>query len=71
MAGAGVMWIKENGYRHQELFGGIEPVLKLGARRRLRIGLYGIVGQSNHTPRKTDFKISFDIIDTWKRDWSY
>jgi hypothetical protein len=71
VAGAGIMWIKESNYRHEELFAGLERIFKLGARRRLRIGVYGVLGQSNYTPPKTDFKISFDIIDTWKRDWSY
>lgn len=71
VAGAGIMWIKESNYRHEELFAGIERIFKLGARRRLRIGVYGVLGQSNYTPPKTDFKISFDLIDTWKRNWSY
>jgi hypothetical protein len=71
VAGAGVMWIKESNYRHEEIFAGLERTFKLGARRRLRLGLFGVLGQSNNLPLKTDFKISFDIIDIWKRDWSY
>lgn len=71
VAGAGFMWISESNFRHEEIFGGIERIFKLGARRRLKIGLYGVLGQSNYFPPKTDWKISFDIIDTWKRDWSY
>lgn len=71
VAGGGFLWVKENNYRHQEIFGGIERTFKLGARRRLRLGVYGVLGQSNYNPPVTDFKISFDIIDTWKRDWSY
>lgn len=71
VAGAGFMWIKESNFRHEEIFGGIERIFKLGARRRLKIGLYGVLGQSNYFAPKTDWKISFDIIDTWKRDWSY
>lgn len=71
VAGAGVMWLRENGYRHVELFGGVERIFKLGARRRLRLGVYGVVSQSNRTPPQTGYKISFDVIDTWKRDWSY
>ncbi len=71
VAGAGLMWIKESNYRHEEIFGGIERVFKLGARRRLRIGVFGVLSQSNYSPPNTDFKISFDLIDTWKRDWSY
>ncbi len=71
VAGAGVMWLRDNGYRHAEVFGGVERIFKLGARRRLRLGVYGVVSQSNRTPPQTGYKISFDIIDTWKRDWSY
>lgn len=71
VGGAGIMWIRESNFRHEEIFGGIERIFKLGARRRLKIGLYGVLGQSNNSPPKTDWKISFDIIDTWKRDWSY
>lgn len=71
VAGAGMMWIQESNYRHQEIFGGLERIFKLGPRRRLRIGVYGVVAQSNYRPPKTDYKISFDLIDTWKRDWSF
>lgn len=71
VAGAGLMWIKESNYRHQEIFGGVERIFKLGARRRLKIGLYGVLAQSNFTSPKADWKISFDVIDMWRRDWSY
>jgi hypothetical protein len=71
VAGAGFMWVKETSFRHEEIFGGVERVFKLGARRRLRIGVYGVLSQSNFSAPKADWKISFDIIDTWKREWSY
>jgi hypothetical protein len=71
VAGGGAMWIQESNYRYEELFGGLERTFKLGARRRLRIGAYGVLSQSNASPPQTSFKISFDVIDTWKRDWSY
>lgn len=71
VAGAGFMWVKDSNYRHEEIFGGMERVFKLGARRRLRIGAYGVLSQSNFSAPKADWKISFDIIDTWKREWSY
>jgi hypothetical protein len=50
VAGAGFMWMKESNFRHEEIFGGVERIFKLSARRRLRIGLYGVLGQSNHSP---------------------
>jgi hypothetical protein len=71
VAGAGFMWIKESNFRHEEIFGGVERVLKLGARRRLKIGFYGVLSQSNILAPKADWKISLDLIDTWKRNWSY
>ncbi|GCC51983.1 hypothetical protein SanaruYs_22140 [Chryseotalea sanaruensis] len=71
VAGAGAMWIQESNFRHQEIFGGLERIFKLGPRRRLRLGVYGIIGQSNNLKPTSGFKLSFDIIDTWKLDWSY
>lgn len=71
VVGAGAMWIKQSNYRYEEVFGGIERVFKLGARRRLRLGIYGVLSQTNHRAPATGYKISFDIIDTWKREWSY
>lgn len=71
VAGAGAMWIQDSNYRHQEIFAGLERIFKLGPRRRLRLGIYGIIGQSNNLAPTSDFKISFDVIDTWKLDWSY
>ena len=71
VAGAGFLWVKESGLRYEELFGGIERVFKFGPRRRLRIGVYGVLAESNRAAQNTGYKISFDIIDTWKREWSY
>jgi hypothetical protein len=71
VAGAGMMWIQQSNYRHQEIFGGFERVFKLGARRRLKIGVYGVLSQSNSSPVQSNYKISFDLIDTWRREWSY
>lgn len=71
VAGAGFLWVKESGLRYEELFGGVERVFKLGPRRRLRIGVYGVLSESNRATQSTGYKISFDIIDTWKREWSY
>ena len=71
VAGAGAMWLRENNFNYAEIFGGVERIFKLGARRRLRLGVYGVVAKSNQAPILPSFKISFDIIDTWKKEWSY
>ena len=71
VAGGGFLYESENKYRHQEIFLGLERVFKLGPRRRMRLGVYGVLGESNFTPVQTEYKFSIDIIDTWKRDWSF
>jgi hypothetical protein len=71
VAGAGFLYIQENKFRHEEVFAGIERTIKLGPRRRLRIGGYAVFANGNHTKPNTSFKISLDIIDTWKKDWSF
>jgi len=71
IAGAGALWLPSEKFRYQELFVGIERVFKLGARRRLRIGTYAVLGDDNNGRANTQFKISFDVIDLWKKDWSF
>ncbi|PHI21803.1 hypothetical protein CEQ90_00515 [Lewinellaceae bacterium SD302] len=71
VAGGGFLWLRDGNFRHQEVFAGMERVFKLGARRRLRVGIFGVAADSSNGPPNTSFKISFDLIDTWKRDWSF
>ena len=71
VAGGSFLWLPDNNIRHEELFAGIERVFKLGARRRLRLGVYGVVGNSNISDAAFSYKFSIDVIDTWKKDWSF
>ncbi len=71
VAGAGFLWVNENQFRHEEVFAGLERVFKIGPRRRLRLGVYGVLANSNISGPKTGYKFSLDIIDTWKRNWSF
>ena len=71
IAGVGALWMPAEKFRYQEVFVGIERVFKLGARRRLRVGTYAVLGDDNNGRANTQFKISFDVIDLWKRDWSF
>ncbi len=71
VAGAGFLWVQENNFRHGEIFAGLERTFKLGARRRLRLGVYGVAAESNYSKPQTDIKFSIDLIDTWKKNWSY
>ncbi|MEM9887754.1 MAG: DUF5686 and carboxypeptidase regulatory-like domain-containing protein [Bacteroidota bacterium] len=83
--GAGFLWTKEGlvinrndltqavvrNFRYQEGFAGLERIFKLGARRRLRIGAYGVFAKASNGPATSEFKISFDVIDTWDRNWDF
>ena len=71
VAGAGILWVPASKLRHEEIFVGLERVFKLGPRRRFRIGVYGVLAESTTGGGDTAFKVSFDLIDTWKKDWSF
>jgi len=71
VVGGGFLYVKDSNFRHEEVFLGLERVFKLGARRRLRLGFYGVLANSNISQTDTNWKISIDVIDTWKRDWSF
>lgn len=71
VAGAGALWINEPNYRYVEALVGVERIFKLGARRRLKLGVYGVIGESNLARTRPGLKFSLDIIDTWKSNWNY
>ena len=71
IAGAGALRVQENDFQMAEVYLGLERVFKLGKRRRLRIGIYGVAADSNISKANATYKVSFDIVDTWKRDWSF
>lgn len=71
VAGGGILWVQDAKVRHEELFAGIERTFKLGARRRLRLGIYGVVANSSFTSADSGFRFYIDVIDTWDKDWSF
>ncbi|MFT5261307.1 MAG: hypothetical protein ACI8YQ_000029 [Polaribacter sp.] len=71
VVGAGMLWVKESKLRHEEVFAGLERTFKLGARRRLRLGVYGVVANSSINSPQAGYKFSIDLIDTWSRNWRF
>ena len=71
VVGGGFLYVKDSNFRHEEVFLGLERIFKLGARRRLRLGFYGVLANSNISQTDTNWKISLDLIDTWTKDWSF
>lgn len=62
VAGTGYLWVPEHNWQHFEFYAGLERVFKI-SRRRLRIGLYGVLSDGNQIDTQYDFKVSFAILD--------
>ncbi|PPK86464.1 carboxypeptidase-like protein [Neolewinella xylanilytica] len=71
VVGAGALYLQQDGYRYQELLAGIERVFKVGARRRLRVGLYGVTADDTISSSEVTYKVSFDLIDVWNKDFRF
>jgi hypothetical protein len=70
VVGGGAMYVKEYDWQHYELLAGLERNFKMG-RRRLRIGLYGVVSDGNQIAPTTDWKISFAVLDDRSMKWNF
>jgi hypothetical protein len=63
VAGGGILFLPEyNNFLYQELFFGLERVFKM-FRKRVRIGGFAILSDSNVQPTKLQFKLAFDVMD--------
>lgn len=62
VVGGGYLWVPEHDWVHYEVYGGLERVFTF-AKRRLRIGVYGVFSDGNHIQANGTFKISFAILD--------
>ena len=70
MLGGGALYVKEHDWFHYEMLAGLERNFKL-SRRRLRVGLYGVVSAGNKSPLRLDYKISFAILDDRSMKWNF
>lgn len=60
--GGGVLYVTEFDWFHSELFVGLERTFKF-ARRRLRIGVYGIASDGNNITPTSTYKVSFAFLN--------
>lgn len=60
--GAGALYVAEYDWQHYELLAGLERNFKF-SKRRLRIGIYGVLSDGNHFAPKATWKISFAVLD--------
>ncbi|MDB3905645.1 DUF5686 and carboxypeptidase regulatory-like domain-containing protein, partial [Crocinitomicaceae bacterium] len=68
--GGGALYVKEHDYFHYEVLAGLERNFKL-SRRRLRVGLYGVLSTGNKSAPRFDYKISFAILDDRSMKWNF
>lgn len=60
--GGGLLYVTEFDWLHSELFVGLERTFKF-ARRRLRIGVYGIASDGNNINPISTYKVSFAFLN--------
>jgi hypothetical protein len=70
VAGVGAMYVKEYDWQHYEVLGGLERNFKM-KRRRLRVGIYGIISDGNQIKPTVDWKVSFAILDDRNMKWNF
>lgn len=66
----GILYIPEHEWLHYELVGGLERVFKL-SRRRLRVGVYGVMSYGNKISPTPTWKVSFSILNNRSLKWNF
>lgn len=68
--GAGALYVPEFNWEHYELIVGLERNFKF-SKRRLRIGIYGVLSDGNQIKPTPSWKISFAILDNRSLKWNF
>ncbi|MFT7345030.1 MAG: hypothetical protein ACI9XP_001624 [Lentimonas sp.] len=70
VVGGGALYVKEFDWQHYEILAGLERNFKF-SRRKLRIGVYGVLSDGNRIDPQTTWKISFAILDLRNMKWNF
>lgn len=68
--GAGGLYVPEFNWEHYEVFAGLERIFKF-SKRRLRIGVYGVLSDGNQIKPRASWKVSFAIMDRRNLKWNF
>lgn len=68
--GAGYLYVPEFDWHHYEVLAGLERNFKF-SKRRLRIGIYGVLSGGNHIVPTPGWKVSFAILDNRNLKWNF
>lgn len=70
VVGGGYLYVPEFDWHHYEVLAGLERNIKF-SKRRLRIGIYGVMSGGNHITPTPSFKVSFAVLDTRNMKWNF
>ena len=70
VVGCGGLYVKEYNWQHYEVFSGLERNFKF-SKRKLRVGVYGVLSDGNNINPTTTWKLSFAILDTRNMKWNF
>lgn len=70
VVGGGSLYVPEFDWLHYEVLAGLERNFKF-SKRRLRIGIYGVLSGGNHITPTPSFKVSFAILDNRSMKWNF
>ncbi len=70
VAGAGALFMEENGFRHLETFAGIERPFRI-KKQRFKMGVYLVGSDSNVSQADASFKIGIDFFNPISNSWTY
>ena len=70
VVGASALYVKEHNWQHYEFLAGLERNFKF-SRRRLRIGIYGVLSDGNNIAPQATWKVSFAVLDDRNMKWNF
>ncbi len=68
--GAGILLMEENGFRHAEIFAGIERVFRI-RKQLFRIGVFGVTADDNLSKARITYKVGVNFYNPFTRKWDY
>lgn len=68
--GVGALYVKEFNWQHYEILAGLERNFKF-SKRRLRVGVYGVLSDGNNISPTATYKVSFAILDDRNMKWNF
>ena len=70
VVGCGALYVKEYNWQHYEVFSGLERNIKF-SKRKLRIGIYGVLSDGNNIHPTPTWKVSLAVLDMRNMKWNF